>query len=122
MNASSDEELRARFEALRSADERVAPGFERIRNRSRRRAFTTPRVRFGWRLDVALAVAAALLFSIGATRAYRRYTFVAAPLSTWKSPTAVLLRTPGAGLLQSQELAPSPLDHLTTALALREGR
>ena len=117
----SDDELRARFRALRAADERDVPGFERARDRPARVASAAARIRFRW-LGVALSVAAALLLSAGVTRAYRRYTFVAQPLSTWKSPTAALLRTPGAELLHSLRLAPSPLDHLTTTLALREGR
>ncbi len=122
MNGLSDDELRARFKALRSADEPHTPAFEQIRNRPVRAAPAAPRARFAWRLGVALSVAAALLLSAGVTRAYRRYTFVAPPLSTWTSPTASLLHTPGTELLRSPKFAPSPLDHLITSLALREGR
>jgi len=122
MTGPSDDELRARFRALRDADERDAPRFELVRSRPRRPALISPRRRFGWRLGVVLSVAAALLLSAGLPRAYRRYTFVPQPLSTWTSPTAGLLRTPGADLLGSPKLAPSPLDHLITTLALREGR
>lgn len=122
MNGLSDDELRARFKALRGADERHAPEFERIRARPARETQAAPRVRFGWRLGIALSIAAALMLSVGGTRMYRRYTFVAQPLSAWTSPTAALLRTPGAELLRSPRLAPSPLDHLITSLALREGR
>jgi hypothetical protein len=121
MSGSPDDELRAKFAALRSIDALHAPDFEAIRNRPMRSAQAAPSVRRSWRLGVALSVAAALLLSIGGTRAYRRYTFVAPPLSTWTSPTGSLLRTPGSELLRAPNLV-SSLAMLTNTLAQRKGR
>jgi hypothetical protein len=123
MNGMSDDELRARFEALRRADERYAPGLERILNRPPRPLLGAQRPRFAWRLGlVAASVAAAFLLSTGVTRMYRRYTFVAQPLSIWTSPTASLLHMPGTELLRAPKLMPSALDYLTIALVQRKGR
>jgi anti-sigma-K factor RskA len=127
MSGPSEHELRARFEALRAADERAAPGFRAVLARvARDRALASPgttRSRRRWRspLAILMAAAATVVLVAGLTRSFRRRNFVPEPLSTWTSPTASLLQTPGSQLLTSPSLMPSALDHLTTTLAPREG-
>lgn len=117
MTDFSDRELRARFDALRGADEHDAPGFRSVLERSARVRPRRPR----WPLRVALSIAAALLLSVGIARVSRRRAFVAEPLSTWRSPTAGLLRTTGSDLLRSSALMPSMFDQLSSvSLAYKE--
>ena len=122
MTGPSDRELRARFEALRDADERDAPGFRAVLERAAL-AFNRDSQRVARRrLGVALAIAASLVIAAGISREWRRRDFVAQPLSSWTSPTAILLKTPGSELLAAPALLPSTLDHLTSTFAQREGR
>jgi hypothetical protein len=121
MTEFSDHELRARFDATRVADEHDAPGFRSVLDRAAqvRPAHTAPRSR--WPLRVAMSIAAALLLSVGLVRVSRRRAFIAEPLSTWRSPTAGLLRTTGSDLLRSSALMPSMLDQLgSVSLAHKE--
>jgi hypothetical protein len=122
MTGIPDHELRARFDELRAADEQGAPGFGAVLARARFAAPDRTQRRRRRRLGVALSIAAAIVLAVGISRTSRRRSFVAQPLSTWRSPTASLLRTPGLELLASPSLIPSALDHLTTTLAQREGK
>jgi hypothetical protein len=117
MTDSSDHELRARFDALRVAEEHDAPGFRSVLDRAARTRPAGAR----WPLRVTLSIAAALLLSAGLVRVSRRRAFIAEPLSTWRSPTAGLLRTTGSDLLRSSALMPSMLDQLgSVSLAHKE--
>jgi hypothetical protein len=122
MTGLPDHELRARFDELRAADEQSAPGFGAVLARARFAAPDRTQRRRRWRLGAALSIAAAIVLAVGISRTARRRNFVAQPLSTWRSPTASLLRTPGSELLASPSLVPSALDHLTIMLAQREGK
>lgn len=122
MTALSDHELRARFDALRVADERDAPGFRAVLDRARRAPATDARLMARRRLQVALSIAAALLVAVGVSRISRRPDFVPPPLSIWTSPTASLLRTPGSDLLASPALLSSVLDQLTSMSPPHQGK
>jgi hypothetical protein len=121
MTDSADHEWRARFEALRAADERDAPDFRAVVDRPAPAGVAHAAAPPRWRLRVALSIAAALLLSVGLVSVVRRRAFVAEPLSTWRSPTASLLRTTGSDLLRSSALMPSTLDQLgSVSLAYKE--
>lgn len=121
MTLPDDRELQLRFEALRGADARRVPAFGPMRERAERAAQGSSRPRRRWPV-LALALAAAMLLAVGLVREARRRAFVAQPLSTWTSPTAGLLRTPGSAWLASSALPPSPLDHLAGTPAPLEGK
>lgn len=122
MTGLSDRELRARFDALRAADEHGAPGFGALLARAAPAATEGRRLPSRWRLRTALSIAAALLLAVGLVRWSRRRDFVPQPLSTWTSPTASLLHTPGPDLLASSGLLPSVLDQLTSTPSQRKGK
>ncbi len=122
MTALSDHELRARFDALRAADERDAPGLRAVLDRARRAPAADARLMARRRLQVALSIAAALLLAVGVSRISRRPAFVPPPLSTWTSPTASLLHTPGSELLASPALLSSVLDQLTSMSPPHQGK
>jgi len=120
MNLPADDELRARFEALREEDRRRAPAFRGAlsdawpRPLPRRRAFPL----------VWIAAAAGLVLTVGiAVRESRQHgadpsagpigSFGGADtvsVTTWRSPTASLLRTSGSGLLAPPRILSSILD------------
>lgn len=121
MNGGPDDGLRARFDALREADGRRVPAFRAMLGR---RAHASPPAalpRRAWLRALVLAAAAAIVLALGLTITPGRGDFAPQPLSTWTSPTASLLRTPGSDLLASPGLVASPLDQLITTLAQREG-
>jgi len=121
MTENPDHELRARFDALRSADEKAAPDFKTIVDRTARMTPPHAPSRARWPSRVAVPLAAALLLTIGLVRVSRRRALVAEPLSIWRSPTAGLLRTTGSDLLRSSALMPSMLDQLgSVSLAYKE--
>jgi anti-sigma factor RsiW len=117
MNDASDDELRARFAALRVEEAMRAPDFRGIRERVSGRARTRPRLRPA--VILGLAAAAALVLATGvALHGIRNAALPplvadstpsgagAGPLiTTWTSPTAGLLRTSASELLS----APPPI-------------
>ncbi|MGH7655585.1 MAG: hypothetical protein ACREN6_13070 [Gemmatimonadaceae bacterium] len=120
MTSFSDDELRARFEALRVADQQHTPGFRRVLDRSNQPLADDSRAGPRWRLPVTLSLAAAAVtvFAISLTRDTASWRAAAVrPLATWTSPTASLLRTPGSELLESSTLAASVLDGMTLSSA-----
>lgn len=112
MNESADDELRAQFGELRTADMGDAPAFRELFGRADRAAAGTDRNerRRLSRLAIPIALAAAIVLTVGIARVARRRAFIQAPLSTWTSPTASLLRAPGAGLLAPPGILASVLD------------
>jgi hypothetical protein len=121
MSPRPDDELRSRFAELRDADARHAPAYRAVLERTDRRVPGVDRNGRRRTLRLALAAAAAIVLAVGVARVSRRRAFVAPPLSTWTSPTASLLRTPGAELLASPTLLSSVLDPVTTRPTLRAG-
>ena len=93
-----DRELARRFEELRRGDEAAAPDLDRLLSRPRR-ARTSPGRRLALAAAVVVLLAAALLYRRAAPPDSRdALPPAAASLAAWKSPTASLLRTPGAEL------------------------
>ena len=124
MTQLTDHELRARFHALRELEEMHAPGFRAVLERTAHPASESTRTRSlsQSRVVLSLAAAAAILLAVGlAQRASRPREFTAQPLSTWTSPTASLLRTPGYELIESPALLPSVLDRVTSTSVQRRG-
>ena len=125
MNLPADDELRARFEALREEDRRRAPAFrgalsdEGPRPLPRRRAFPL----------VWIAAAAGIVLTVGiAVRETRQHdpdpharsasSFGGGDtvsITTWRSPTASLLRSSGSGLLAPPRILSSVLDGASRA-------
>ena len=100
-----DLELRKRFAESRRADESAAPDFGALLGRPRRAGTTrSPGRRLALAASLALAAAAAALLlrerppSPGAGAGAGDLPPAAGALVAWKSPTASLLRTPGAEL------------------------
>jgi hypothetical protein len=110
------DELRARFEALRETERAGAPGFRSLMDRGARAA--QERRRRGWRrwpvAWVRLSLAAAIVLAAGLAVRGRRDRARIPPLSTWRSPTAVFLNTPGIELLQSPDVLTSVLDRVAS--------
>lgn len=116
----SDDELRARFKALRDTEYEHAPGFHAVLDRPARPAADVSRTGRRWRSPLALSLAAAAVVVLAISLALRipnKHEAFVQPLSVWTSPTASLLRTPGFALLESSTLAGSVLDGMTLSSA-----
>jgi hypothetical protein len=125
MSAFNDSEMRSRFDALRTGDASSAPDFHDLFERARRRPVRADRIGRRWvsRAAFSLAVAATIVLTVNIAReSQRRRAFVPAPLSTWTSPTASLLRTPGTELIRSRALLSSMLDPVTSTTVSRRGK
>lgn len=125
MTLPDDDELRARFEALREEDRPRAPafrgavGYERPQPLPRRRAFPL----------VWIAAAAGIVLIVGiAVRETRQHDTGphdasagsfgggdSVSISTWRSPTASLLRVSGSEVLASSKILSSVLDGASRA-------
>lgn len=120
MNFSSDDELRARFEALRSDDSDRAPDFHDIVERARTLdAQRRHGVRPLWIVAAAgVVLAAGIAFQQARNHGVgRRADATGSPgggatpsISTWKSPTASLLRTSGSEAFATPKVLSSILD------------
>lgn len=122
-----DDEIRARFDALRTKETGDAPEFrsfiaraehahsgpERGESRARRR----PAAWFALSLATAATIAVVAGLSVRGRLDRARLP----SLSTWRSPTAVFLRTPGAELLQSPDVYTSVLDRVTLTTVQPKG-
>ena len=109
-----DEDLRARFSALRKEDGRVEPEFRAMWNRVGESALIE---RSGVRSSVRwVAVAAAVLIAaallVGKARDPRREqaAVAAQTITTWQSPTASLLQPTARDLLAPPPLLSSVFD------------
>jgi hypothetical protein len=120
MNFSSDDELRVRFEALRSDDSDGAPDFREMLERARTLDAQRRRgVRPLW-IVAAAGIVMAVGIALQQTRnrsAGRRADATDSSgggntlsISTWKSPTASLLRTSGSEALAPPKVLSSILD------------
>lgn len=120
MNFSSDDELRARFEALRSDDSDRAPDFHDIVERARTLEAQRRRgVRPLWIVAAAgVVLAAGIAFQQTRNRGIGRRADATdssgggdtLSISRWKSPTASLLRTSGSEALAAPKVLSSILD------------
>ena len=111
----NDDELRARFSALKKEDGRVEPEFRSMLNRVERSSLTDrSSVRSGTRwVAVAAAILIAAVLLVGKARDLRReqQTAVATQtITTWESPTAALLEPPAPDLLAPPPLLSSVFD------------
>jgi hypothetical protein len=115
----ADDDLRARFRALRRNDDARAPEFppvvhlgssvraERARHRSN---------------GVWLAAAAALVVGLVATRQFLATNDATAQsITTWQSPTNSLVPASGRAVLSPPPLLSSVLDGATTSALWRKG-
>jgi hypothetical protein len=121
MTQPGDERLRSRFGELRDADERGAPAYRAVLERRVAPVVPHPGRRWLPRFALTLAAAAAIVLAIGVARESRRREFQPQPLSTWRSPTASLLHTPGLNLVSSSTLVSSMLDPVIATSTLRTG-
>jgi hypothetical protein len=129
-----DEELQRRFRSLRDNDRARVPSFRETWDAASRRQPAAPR----WRLPPALALAAAagVVLAVGLVLRGSRdrgsarlladstinAQLVAPSITTWTSPTAGLLRTPGVELLGAPPaLRASILDRVVPAPVLPRG-
>ena len=124
MTDINDEELRARFSALREEDGAVVPEFRAMWNRAASSAVTD---RSGIRSNIRwVAVAAAILIAaaliVGKARDFRseQASLAAQAIATWQSPTAALLQPPARDLLAPPPLLSSVFDGVASpALQLK---
>jgi len=97
-----DDQLERLFAELRQADADAAPAFSTVWRAAAERATRRPRAPAA--LRIAAAVLLPLAVGVGAAvllhRAPPRAVATTA-LTTWRSPTAFLLRGPGDGMLQT---------------------
>jgi len=126
MNLPDDDELRARFEALRQEDRGRAPDFRGMVDRARA-GRSLPRRSGIPLLRIAAAAAIVLAVAIGVRKARQHSvsprdgsggSFGAddtVSISRWKSPTASLLRTSGSEVLASSKILSSVLDGASRA-------
>jgi len=123
MNPTSDDELRAQFEALRHEDLGRAPDFGDVLHRTR-----SPERHHRRQLDpLWIAAAAVIVLAAGivvreglqrsADRAAKSASLDegATSISRWRSPTASLLRTSGSGVLAPPRILSSILDGASNA-------
>ena len=93
---NGDPTLRRAFAELRDVDRRSIPEFDTVLGRPGRR----PTLRFGGRAGITVLVAALAVVVLMIVRRPSRDVPVQS-ISEWRSPTDVLLRTPGVEVLQS---------------------
>jgi hypothetical protein len=123
MNDLTDRELRARFKQLRAAELGDAPEFRELLGRANPATAGTDRNgrRLLSRVAIPVTLVAALVLAVGIARVERRRVAIQTPLSTWTSPTATLLRTPGIGLSAPRGILTSVLDRATSNSVLLKG-
>ena len=124
MNLPSDDELRARFEALRREEHGRARGFRTILDRPR--PLDVPHRRRIHPLWIAAAAAVVLAVGITFREAWHRGFDPSAEVASsfdegtvsithWRSPTASLLRTSASEALESPRILSSILDGASRA-------
>ena len=118
MTDINDDELRSRFNALRTQDGRGEPEFGEMLDRARRSA-RTDRPRFGssvrWAAIAAgILIAATLLAGKARDLGRKQQLAEVMAITTWQSPTAGLLEPPARGILAPPPLLSSVFDGVTS--------
>ena len=91
---NTDQTIREHFDALRAADERIAPTFHATLSRAKRK----PGV---WQAALAYAVLVGVIAAgVGIVARPARPASPQPSLSAWSSPTTFLLETPGRKFLR----------------------
>ena len=118
-----DDELRARFAALRAHDAAQAPELDAMRRRGESRA--TIRAGFPPRMSYAAAAAAIIVMAATMTfwwtREHRSTSTMTPPIAAWESPTSSLLPRADHALLAPPPLLSSVLDGVGTSALQRKG-
>ena len=115
MTDINDEELRARFSAIKAEDTRVEPEFPSMLNRVERTSLTSRssvRSSTGW-VAVAAAILIAAILLVEKARDLRREQqtgLATEAITTWESPTAALLQPPAPDLIGPPPLLSSVFD------------
>ncbi|HEY0780827.1 MAG TPA: hypothetical protein VGE98_00115 [Thermoanaerobaculia bacterium] len=118
MTQRSDDDLRARFAALRRADEAGAPPFLRVLAGRPRRSAARPR-RTAWSLALGAAAVAALAISPWLLR--RSPEVSPGRIETWKPATGFLLDTPSSALYDTLPTLPQPVPDYSPLLNGEKG-
>jgi hypothetical protein len=114
MTLFNDDKLREQFDELRGSDQATMPSFRAQWDRAAAVAANAPQRRLLQRTPLLIAAAAVVV--IAASVVVRRHADaaragLAAPsITSWTSPTASLLRTPGAEWLASPSILSSSID------------
>jgi hypothetical protein len=96
MTGDKERELRRAFRELRSPDSQHAPGLRAVLDRPRTER--RPAIGLFAKISVAAAAIIALMFAWPRSRDVVPSTM---SITEWRAPTDVLLRTPGAELVQT---------------------
>ena len=115
MNQFEDAELRALFAELREHDGVSCPEFDAMGRRAGTGRHRLPSARAAamW-VTAAACLLAGIGFIVKPWRSRETTRLVSAPsISTWRSPTAALLRTPARDLLAPRPILSSVLDGTT---------
>ena len=124
MKQIGDEDLRARFAELRDDDRAHAPEFGPLWKRAELRAQTTARkrtLRVAWIVAAAGIVVTVSVLVQQSRDVQTEGSISGATISSWKSPTAGLLRTSGIELLAPPPILTSILDGATGATVHPKG-
>ena len=124
MKQIGDEDLRARFAELRDDDRAHAPEFGPLWKRAELRAQTTSRkrtLRVAWIVAAAGIVVTVSVLVQQSRDVQTEGSISGATISSWKSPTAGLLRTSGIELLAPPPILTSILDGATGATVHPKG-
>jgi hypothetical protein len=124
MKQIGDEDLRSRFAELRDDDRAHAPEFGPLWKRAELRAQTTSRKRtlhVAWILAAAGIVVTVSVLVQQSRDVPTEGSISGATISSWRSPTAGLLRTPGSELLAPPPILTSILDGATGATVRSKG-
>lgn len=121
----NDRHLRQEFDALRESDRQSAPEFGTIWSRAKsveeiRASDTPPAIR--WiPLAASVVIGALLLFGTLRQKALSpKEPTVTPAITTWQSPTDVLLRTSGQTMLAPASIFSSVLDGVTSVSLSRD--
>ncbi len=111
MQRDDNSEIRERFRRAHEHYESLAPSFSELLDRPRR-SYRSYRM-VAAALVVAMLVFTAVIYIIRFDRPQpRRLDADLSTISTWRSPTDFLLKTPGNELLKTTPVIPSPLPDL----------